>query len=274
MNGSDNMTVDKRKTFVPVIFLIVSLALIATIILAAGGTGLAAGFTLPDVRMDFGPSTPGTPGATGDQTNTTFEILLALTVLTLAPSILIMLTGFTRIVIVLSLLRSALGVQQVPPNQVIIGLSLFLTFFVMSPVLTEINEDAYEPFQRGELSQEAFLDKAIKPIHRFMTDQTRESDVALFLRLSETPKPRTAADIPMYVLMPAFTISELKTAFQMAFAIFLPFLVVDMVVSSTLMSMGMMMLPPAMVSLPFKILLFILVNGWDLTVKSLVTSFR
>jgi len=201
------------------------------------------------------------------------QILVLLTVLTLAPALLIMVTAFTRIVIVLSLLRNALGIPQLPPNQVLIGLSLFLTFFVMSPTWSAINEQALQPYLAGQIDQQTALDKGIAPLRTFMFKQTRENDLALFVSMSKEPRPRTPDDVPTYVLIPAFIISELKTAFQMGFIIFIPFLVIDIVVSSVLMSMGMLMLPPVMISLPFKILLFVLVDGWHLIGRSLVMSF-
>jgi len=201
------------------------------------------------------------------------QILVLLTVLTLAPALLIMVTAFTRIVIVLSLLRNALGIPQLPPNQVLIGLSLFLTFFVMSPTWSAINEQALQPYLAGQIDQQTALNKGIAPLRTFMFKQTRENDLALFVSMSKEPRPRTPDDVPTYVLIPAFIISELKTAFQMGFIIFIPFLVIDIVVSSVLMSMGMLMLPPVMISLPFKILLFVLVDGWHLIGRSLVMSF-
>ncbi len=201
------------------------------------------------------------------------RLLIILTILTLAPSILIMLTGFTRIIIVLSFIRNALGMQQTPPNQVIIGLALFLTFFIMAPVGSEINSTAIQPYMEGELPFDEALNRAMEPIRDFMFKQTRDKDLALFLNISEI-EAETLEQIPNHVLIPAFIISELKTAFQIGFVIYIPFLVIDMVVSSTLMSMGMMMLPPVIISLPFKILLFILVDGWNLIVKSLVMGFN
>nr|WP_034681371.1 flagellar type III secretion system pore protein FliP [Caldalkalibacillus mannanilyticus] len=214
-------------------------------------------------------------GATDDPNgvSTTLRILLLMTVLSLAPAILILMTCFTRIVIVLSFVRTALATQSMPPNQVIIGLSLFLTFFVMSPVFAEVNETALKPFQEGQISQEEAFDTAMIPMKEFMAKHTREKDLALFLKYTRVEKPTTIQDIPLTVLVPAFAISELKTAFQIGFMIFIPFLVIDMVVASTLMAMGMMMLPPVMISLPFKILLFILVDGWHLVVQSLLLSF-
>ncbi|HOR86720.1 MAG TPA: flagellar type III secretion system pore protein FliP, partial [Bacillota bacterium] len=183
------------------------------------------------------------------------QILFLLTILTLAPSLLIMLTSFTRIVIVLSFTRNALGTQQMPPNQVLIGLALFLTFFVMSPVISEINETAFKPYTNNEISQEEAIKKASVPIRNFMFKYTREKDLALFLKLGQVNKPLAKSDIPTSALIPAFIISELKTAFEIGFFLYIPFLMIDMIVSSTLMSMGMMMLPPIMISMPFKILL-------------------
>ncbi|MBZ2173861.1 flagellar type III secretion system pore protein FliP [Schnuerera sp. xch1] len=202
------------------------------------------------------------------------QLLIVLTILTLAPSILIMMTSFTRIIIVLSFIRNALGMQQTPPNQVIIGLALFLTFFIMAPIGAEINEEAIQPFLREEISQEQALDEAMEPIRQFMFRQTRNKDLALFLNINDTVEASGLDGIPNHVLIPSFIISELKTAFQIGFIIYIPFLVVDMVVASTLMSMGMMMLPPVIISLPFKILLFVLVDGWNLIVESVVLGFN
>lgn len=202
------------------------------------------------------------------------QLLLILTILTLAPSILIMMTGFTRILIVLGFIRSALGLQQTPPNQVIIGLSLFLTFFIMMPIGTEINNDAIKPYINEEISQEQALERALNPIRSFMFKQTRDKDLALFMSMENKNSVSNLEEIPTLVIIPAFIISELKTAFQIGFIIYIPFLVIDMVVASTLMAMGMMMLPPVIISLPFKILLFVLVDGWNLVVKSLVLGFK
>ncbi len=201
------------------------------------------------------------------------QLLAILTVLSLAPALLVMVTSFTRIIVVLSFIRSALGVPMMPPNQVLIGLGLFLTLFVMMPTFDVINRDALQPYMEGELTQQDALDRAAQPLREFMLKQTREKDLALFLQLAHLERPNRPDDVPTHVLVPAFVISELKTAFQMGFVIFIPFLVIDMVISSTLMSMGMMMLPPAMISLPFKILLFVMVDGWYLVVGSLVKSF-
>jgi flagellar biosynthetic protein FliP len=202
------------------------------------------------------------------------QLLFVLTILTLAPSILIMMTGFTRILIVLSFIRSALGLQQTPPNHVIIGLAIFLTFFVMAPIATEINNEALQPFVKAEISQDEAIEKAMEPIRGFMFKQTRDKDMGLFLSMQDMSSVQSLEEIPTHVIVPAFIISELKTAFQIGFIIYIPFLVIDMVVASTLMAMGMMMLPPVIISLPFKILLFVLVDGWNIIVKSLVLGFR
>ncbi|MGH2366504.1 MAG: flagellar type III secretion system pore protein FliP [Chloroflexota bacterium] len=202
------------------------------------------------------------------------QLIVGLTVLTLAPSILIMVTSFTRTIVVLSLLRNAIGLQQMPPNQVMVGLALFLTFFVMAPVIQKVNDTAIQPYMAGQLDQQAAFNNAMSPVRDFMFKQVREKDLALFVHLAKIDQPKTPADVPTYVLIPAFIISELKTAFQMGFFIFLPFLVIDMVVASTLVSMGMIMLPPVLISLPFKLLLFIMVDGWYLVVRSLVMSFH
>ena len=199
-------------------------------------------------------------------------LMLMLTLLSLAPSFLILTSAFTRIVVVLSFLRSALGTQQAPPNQVIIGLALFLTFFIMAPVYTEINDQAIKPLTAGQITQTQALDNAAVPLKRFMLEHTREKDLALFIRLSGT-EPQTPEAVPLTTLTPAFVISELRVAFQIGFLLFIPFIVIDMVVSSILMSMGMFMLPPVMISLPFKLLLFVMVDGWHLVVTSIVEGF-
>ena len=201
------------------------------------------------------------------------QIFLLMTVLSLAPAILIMLTSFTRIVIVLSLLRRALGTMQMPPNQVMVGLALFLTFFIMSPVFDQVNQTALKPYMAKEIGHEQALQQAIKPLREFMIKQTREKDLALFVDISKTDRPKVAEDVPTMVLIPAFIISEAKTAFQIGLLLYVPFLIIDMVVASVLLSMGMMMLPPIMVSLPFKLMLFVLADGWYLLVGSLVKSF-
>jgi flagellar biosynthetic protein FliP len=201
------------------------------------------------------------------------QILFLMTIITLAPGLLIMTTSFTRIVVVLSFLRNAIGTQQSPSNQIVIGLALFLTFFVMSPVWQQIDRDALQPYKTQSITQEEALKRAVAPVRKFMFSQTREKDLSLFVSISKLPRPKNSEDIPTLTLIPAFMISELRTAFQIGFLVYIPFLVVDMVVASVLMSMGMMMLPPVMISLPFKILLFVLVDGWGLVVGSLVKSF-
>ena len=213
--------------------------------------------------------------ADSDPTNvsTSIKLLILMTVLTLAPSILILMTSFARIVIVLSFTRTALATQQMPPNQVIIGLALFLTFFIMAPTFQEVNNQALQPLFDGEIGLEEAYDKAATPFKEFMAKHTRQKDLELFMEYSQAERPASVEDIPLTMLVPAFALSEIKTAFQMGFMIFIPFLVIDMVVASTLMSMGMMMLPPVMISLPFKILLFVLVDGWYLVMKSLLQSF-
>lgn len=205
--------------------------------------------------------------------STSVKLLLLLTVLSLAPSILILMTCFTRIVVVLSFVRTALATQQMPPNQVIVGLSLFLTFFIMAPTFQQVNKDALTPLFNEKITLEQAYDKASVPFKEFMSAHTRQKDLQLFLDYAKVDKPKTVQDIPLTALVPAYAISELKTAFQIGFMIFIPFLVIDMVVASVLMSMGMMMLPPVMISLPFKILLFVMVDGWYLVVKSLLESF-
>jgi flagellar biosynthetic protein FliP len=220
------------------------------------------------------PAVTATPAPGGGQTYAlTIQALLFLTSLTFLPAMLLMMTSFTRIIIVLSLLRQALGTVQAPPNQVLIGLSLFLTFFVMSPVLERIYDDAYVPFSERRIGFEEALQRGAVPLRSFMLRQTREADLALFTRLAQAPAPQAADQVPMRVLIPAFVISELKTAFQIGFVVFIPFLIIDLVVSSVLMSMGMVMLSPVIISLPFKLMLFVLVDGWNLLIGSLVQSF-
>ncbi len=204
---------------------------------------------------------------------TNIKILLGLTVLTLAPAILIMMTSFTRIIIVLSFVRQALGTQNMPPNQLLVGMALFITLFLMGPFFNQVNERSVQPFIAGTINQDQAIEEALTPIRGFMFNQTRDADLALFVNLSKMERPKTRADVPTTVLIPAFIISELKTAFQIGFIIYLPFLVIDMIAASVLMAMGMMMLPPVIVSLPFKIMLFVLVDGWSLIVGSLVKSF-
>jgi flagellar biosynthetic protein FliP len=214
------------------------------------------------------------PAAGGGQNySLSVQTLLFLTALSFIPAALLMMTSFTRIIIVLSLLRQALGTQSAPPNQVLVGLSLFLTLFVMGPVFDKVYTDAYVPFSENKMTMQVAMEKGVQPLKEFMTKQTRESDLALYLKLSNTPELKGPEEIPLRVLIPAFITSELKTAFQIGFAIFIPFLIIDMVVASVLMAMGMMMVSPAIVSLPFKLMLFVLVDGWQLIIGSLARSF-
>ena len=208
-----------------------------------------------------------------EKVSTLLQLLFLLTVLSLAPAIIVMMTSFTRIAIVLSLLRTALGTQQMPPNQILVGLSLLLTFFIMTPVFNQVNKEALKPYLAEKITQQEALQKALKPIRAFMLKQTRKKDLALFIDISKIKKPRNYDEIPTIVLMSSFVISELKTAFQIGFVIYIPFLVIDMVVASILLSMGMMMLPPFMVSLPFKLMLFVLIDGWNILIGSMIKSF-
>jgi flagellar biosynthetic protein FliP len=201
------------------------------------------------------------------------QIVLLLTLLTFVPAILVTMTSFTRIVIVFHFLRQALGTQEMPPNQVLVGLALFLTMFIMAPVGTRVNDLALQPAMAGTITVGEALDRAAPPVREFMLRQTRERDLALFVELGRVPKPATPDDLPMRVVIPAYVISELKTGFQMGFFLFVPFLLIDLIVSTTLLSMGMMMLPPAMISLPFKVMLFVMIDGWNLLVGSVVRSF-
>jgi flagellar biosynthetic protein FliP len=222
---------------------------------------------------------PGIPALTvettgqGQSYTLTLQLLALMTAITLLPAALLMMTGFTRIVIVLAILRQALGAGQAPPNQVLIGLSLFLTFFVMGPVFDQINADALQPYMDGKIETTVALDKALAPLKQFMLDQTRESDIASFVRISGGSGYATPQDVPLKILVPAFATSELKSAFQIGFLIFIPFVIIDLVVASVLMSMGMMMLSPMLISLPFKIMLFVLVDGWALVMGTLAASF-
>ena len=212
-------------------------------------------------------------GADDGKVAVVMQLFLLMTVLSLAPSILIMLTSFTRIAIVFSLLRQAMGTNQLPPNQVVIGLSLFLTFYVMAPVWQQVNQDSLQPLIAREIDQKEALTRALEPIRTFMVSQTREKDLALLVNVAKMQRPANIDDVPTTVLIPSFIISELKTAFQIGFMLYVPFLIIDMVVASVLLSMGMMMLPPIMISLPFKLMIFVLADGWYLIVGSLVKSF-
>ena len=227
----------------------------------------AADFSLPSLRI--GIEKGDEPG----DISVLLQIVFVLTILTLAPAILILMTSFTRLAVVFSFLRHALGTQQTPSNQIIAGLALFLTFFIMMPVWQQINSNALQPYLKEEISQESAIRQAVMPIRQFMLKQTREKDLALFVKMGKVKDVKTPSDIPTSVLIPAFVISELKTAFIIGFVLYVPFLIIDMVVASVLLSMGMMMLPPILISLPFKLMLFVLVDGWNLMVGSMVRSF-
>lgn len=241
---------------------------------AAGATLLWAGAAhaqvppLPSLSNLLPPAT--TPVATAY----TVQLLTLLTVLSLAPAILILMTAFTRIVVVLGLLRGALGTQNVPPTPVIVGLALFLTFYVMAPVFHDIERNAVAPFLAGHISEQVAYERALAPLRAFMLRQTRLEDLELFVRMAGMGHLHSPVDVPTYVLVPAFAVSELSSAFQMGVVLYVPFVIIDLVVASTMMSLGMLMVPPVLISLPLKLLLFVLVNGWDLVVRSLVTSFR
>jgi flagellar biosynthetic protein FliP len=245
-----------------------ALALALGLVLAASSAASSEPLPVPQFSVEVGTATQPKDVAVS------LEILALLTVLSLAPAIMVLMTSFTRIVVVLSFVRSALGMQQMPPNQVLIGLALFLTFFVMAPVWGQMNQDALQPYLAGDIDQATAFARGTGPLRDFMLDQTREKDLALFASFAGIKDPRVPADLPTSLIVPAFAISELKTAFEIGFLIFIPFIVIDMIVASTLMSMGMLMLPPMMISLPFKILLFVLVDGWYLVIQSLMASFR
>lgn len=241
--------------------------IVAPLFILLFGSWAYSQVTLPTLNMGFKSTQNPT------EVVNAIKMVLVLTVLTLAPAILIMMTGFTRILIVLSFLRQAMGVQQLPPNQLLVGLSLFLTLFVMGPAFTEINQKAMQPYLSGNIGQDQALENALVPLRRFMFTQTRDQDLALFVKLAKVEKPKTRADVPTIVLVPAFIVSELKTSFMIGFIIFLPFLIIDILAASVLMAMGMMMVPPIVISLPFKIMLFVLVDGWTLLIGSMVRSF-
>ena len=240
------------------------------VVLAAGGAYAQSAAPLSIPKISIGVDQATSP----KDVSASLQIIFLLTVLSLAPALLIMLTSFTRIVIILSFTRSALGTQQVPPNSVLVGLALFLTFFTMAPVWQNVNGQAVQPYLSQQITFDQGVDRAMVPLRDFMFKQTRENDLALFVKLAGQGRPKTPSDVPTHVLVPAFLISELKTAFTIGFVIFVPFLVIDMVVAMTLMSMGMMMLPPVLISLPFKILLFVLVDGWHLIAQSIALSFK
>jgi flagellar biosynthetic protein FliP len=236
---------------------------------------LLLALALPAAAIAQGlPGVTSTPGPGGSQTwSLSVQTLVLLTSLSFLPALLLSMTSFTRILIVMGLLRTAIGTQSSPPNQVLVGLSLFLTFFVMSPVFDKAYDEAYLPFSQNKLSAEQALEKGIAPFKSFMLKQTRENDLALFARLAKTPEMQGPEDVPLRILLPSFVISELKTAFQIGFTIFIPFLIIDLVVASVLMSMGMMMVPPASIALPFKLMLFVMADGWQLLIGALAQSF-
>ena len=221
---------------------------------------------IPPIKIEIGGEGGGFMNA--------IRIMLLLTILTLAPSILIMITSFTRIVIVFFFLRQALALQQTPPNQVLVGLSLFLTIYIMGPTLQDVYKNAYKPYSEAKLNEEGFIGEAIKPFRKFMFAQVREKELALFVKLSKSPRPKNKDDVSVFTLIPAFMVSEIKTAFEIGFVLYMPFLVIDVVIASVLMSMGMLMVPPIMISLPFKLVVFVAADGWTLLINSLVRSFR
>ncbi len=254
------MTCDLKK-------IILCGCVVLCLLLAVGFVSESEAIPLPNITLGFEDADDP------EKVSSALQILVLLTILTLAPAILIMTTSFARIIIVLSFLRQAMGTQQTPPTQILIGLALFLTMFVMGPVWSEINEGALKPYMEEELGQFEALKLAEIPIKRFMLNHTREKDLSLFVNLSEDKNPQSIEDVSIQTVVPAFIISELKTAFQIGFLIYIPFLILDMVVASILLSMGMMMLPPVLISLPFKLMLFVMVDGWYLTVGSLMRSF-
>ena len=244
-------------------------ALSCMFLLCAGDSIGADSVRLPgvDIRLDSGAAQPA-------EVVTAFKVIALLTVLSLAPAILVVMTAFTRIIIVLSMLRHAFAMPETPPNTVLVSLALFLTLFTMQPAFSEIERNAWQPYMQGKMGFEAALAQAMKPMREFMIRQTREADLMLMLEMAKAPEPETVDDVKTLHLIPAFMLSELKTAFQIGFVIFLPFLLLDLVVSSILMSMGMLMVPPMTISLPLKILMFVLIDGWNLVVRSLLSSFH
>jgi flagellar biosynthetic protein FliP len=267
--GMKNQMNRRKRCALLLIFVLIAVLFLFNVIASA-----APAFQVPKIGLNIGPAEKPQEAAS------TIQIILILTVLSIAPAILIMMTSFTRIIIILSFLRNALGTQQMPPNQVLIGLALFITFAVMSPVISDINKDAYQPFAKGQITQQQAIDKSSQTIKTWMIKQIfsnkRSKDLELFMKLNGQKDPikvQDAPKLPLSVVVPAFLISEMTIAFKFGFLIYLPFLIIDIVVSSTLMSMGMMMLPPSMISLPFKILIFILVDGWSMLTQSIVMSF-
>ena len=245
-----------------------SLLLLCGIFLLVNFNVSEAAPLIPNINIGIGTSD------NPQDVSTTLQVMAVLTLVSLAPGILIMTTSFIRIVVVIGFLRNALATQNVPPNQVMLSLALFLTFYLMAPYWSQANEQGLQPYLAGQISQEEAIDNVVEPMREFMFKQTRESDLALFVNLSDAERPESQEDVSTFTLIPAFVISELKTGFQLGFMIYVPFIVIDMIVASTLMSMGMMMLPPVMISMPFKILLFVMVDGWHLLIRSLIISFK
>jgi flagellar biosynthetic protein FliP len=256
-----------KRAFFPILTLLLLMAMILGLSSTLFAQGEGNMVPIPTVNISLGGSDDP------DRIATVINVMFILTVLALAPSILIMMTSFVRIVVIFGFMRQAMGTQQTPPNQVIISLSLFLTFYIMFPVWQDMEAKAFKPFMANEITQREAFDRALNPIREFMFLQTREKDLALFMRIAGESKPLNKSEVPTTSLIPAFIISELKTAFTIGFLLYMPFLVIDMVVASVLLSMGMMMLPPVMISLPFKLMLFVLVDGWNLLVGSVVRSF-
>jgi flagellar biosynthesis protein FliP len=249
---------------------LLGLALVIAVTSYAYAQAAPAGPIVPIPRVNIGV----TPSSKPQDVAFSLQLLLLLTVLALAPTILVLMTSFTRVIVVLSFVRTAIGTQQVPPTQVLIGLALMITFFIMNPVFTDINKNALQPYLKAQISQSTALNRAQVPLRKFMFKQTREKDIAVFYNLSKEKPPAKQDDVPTYLLVPAFVISELKTAMEIGFAIYVPFIVIDMVVASILLSMGMMMIPPALISLPFKIMIFLLVDGWNLTINAIFASYQ
>lgn len=255
----------RRYRLIAVAFACLGVCIFASTVYAQSST---TRMPIPKIGLDIGEAKGPKEVALS------LQILFLLTILSLAPAIAMTMTSFTRVVIVLDFVRRALSLQQMPPTQVIVGLAIFLTGFIMAPTLTKINDQALQPYFKGKINNEQFFDKSMDPLREFMFKNTRKKDIALFVDLAKIPKPKIEADVPSYCLIPAFMISELKRAFEIGIYIFIPFIVIDMIVSSALMAMGMIMLPPVMISLPFKIILFVLVDGWNLVVYELVRSYR
>jgi flagellar biosynthetic protein FliP len=258
----------KRWLFLRLWLGLTLIVVLGLLVSANGAFAAGGGGGLPTLNISM--TTASNPA----QVSQGLQVLILLTILSVAPSILLLSTAFTRIVIVLSLVRQAIGTPTLPPTQVLVSMALILSFFVMAPTFDKINKTAWEPYNKGAISQEVALEKAVAPLRLFMFKQTHESDIGLFMKLAKLKKPKSTNEVPTHVLLPAFIISELKTAFQLGFVLFLPFLIIDLVVSSILVSMGMMMLPPASIALPFKLILFVLVDGWHLLCQALVVGFR